>query len=75
MWVSRSGGSLCASGPRGAARSSDRGNTWEDLALPRGATLVEAHPSEPATLYTGGHHGTTVQVLVSLDGGLSWSAP
>ncbi|MFP5319168.1 MAG: WD40/YVTN/BNR-like repeat-containing protein [Acidimicrobiia bacterium] len=75
VWVSASGGSLYASGPRGAAQSADGGKSWEDLALPNGATLVEAHPSEPATLYAGVHDGRTVQVLVSRDGGVSWSAP
>ena len=75
LWVSRSGGSLYASGPRGAARSANGGETWEDLALPKGATLVEAHPSEAATLYAGVHEGTTVQVLVSRDGGMRWSPP
>lgn len=75
LWVSQSGGSLYASGPRVAARSSDGGNTWEELALPEGATLVEAHPSEPTTLYAGVHNGTTVQVLVSRDGGMRWSPP
>lgn len=75
LWVSASAGSLYASGPRGAARSADGGKTWQDLALPKGATLVEAHPSEPATLYAGVHDGTTVQVLVSHDGGMGWSPP
>lgn len=75
LWVSASGRNLYASGSRGAARSSDGGKTWEDLALPEGATLVEAHPSESATLYAGVHDGTTVRVLVSRDGGMGWSPP
>lgn len=73
FWVSASGESLYASGPRGAARSSDGGKPWEDVALPEGATLVEAHPSEAATQYAGVHDATTVQVLVSRDRGMSWS--
>ena len=43
--------------------------------LPKGATLVETHPSEPASLYAGVHDGTTVQVVVSRGGGKGWSPP
>ncbi|MGI9022561.1 MAG: WD40/YVTN/BNR-like repeat-containing protein [Acidimicrobiales bacterium] len=75
VWVSRNGGSLYASGPRGAARSTDGGATWENLTLPEGATLVEAHPSDPGILYTGIHDGEAVRVLVSRDSGARWSPP
>ena len=75
LWVSRSGGTLYASGPRGAARSADGGQTWENLALPEGATLVEADPFDPEVLYAGIHDGGAVDVLVSRDRGLRWSPP
>ena len=75
VWLSRSGDTVYVSGPRGAARSGDGGRTWEELALPEGASLVEADPSDPAVLYAGIHSGDRVRVMVSRDGGSSWSRP
>lgn len=74
-WVSRGGPVLYASGPRGAGRSTDGGQTWESVTLPQGATLLEADPFEPATLYTGVHDGSAVEVLVSHDSGAQWKRP
>ena len=75
LWLSWGGGTLYASGPRGASRSADGGRTWENLTLPPGATMVEADPSYPGVLYAGVHDGKAVRVLVTRDGGLRWSAP
>ena len=75
VWLSRSGNTLYASGPREAVRSADGGRTWERLALPDGASLVEVDPFDPATLYTGVANGETVRVLVSGDSGGRWGRP
>jgi len=75
LWVTRGGGTLYASGPRGASRSADGGKTWANMTLPPNATLVEADPFDPGVLYAGVHDGKAVRVLVSRDGGLRWSAP
>lgn len=75
-WVSRGGedvGTIVASGPAGASLSTDGGDTWRLLDLPDGVTLVEAVPGTGDLLYAGRHDGSNVQVLVSRDGGESWS--
>ena len=74
VWVSRSRGTLYASGQR-AAKSTDGGATWTDLQLPDGASLVEADPGNPEVLYAGVHDGEAVTVWVSRDGGQRWTRP
>jgi hypothetical protein len=65
---------LVASGPAGAARSDDGGRTWHRLELPDGASLVEV-AADGSVLYAGRHNGTRVDVLISRDGGQSWTQP
>ena len=75
-WVSRGGeelSTIVASGPAGASLSTDGGETWRLLGVPDGATLVEAVPGVTDLLYAGRHDGSNVEVLVSRDGGDSWS--
>ena len=75
-WVSRGGEDLnivMASGPAGASMSTDDGDTWRLLDVPDGVTLVEAVPGTDDLLYAGRHDGSNVEVLVSRDGGDSWS--
>jgi photosystem II stability/assembly factor-like uncharacterized protein len=74
-WVSRGGEDLetvVASGPAGASMSTDGGETWRLLDVPDGVTLIEAVPGDEL-LYAGRHDGSNVLVLVSRDGGASWS--
>jgi hypothetical protein len=75
-WVSRGGEDLetiVASGPAGASMSTDGGETWQSLAVPEGVTLIEAVAGDEV-LYAGRHEGSNVSVLVSRDGGDSWSS-
>lgn len=76
-WVTRSSdkATLIASGPRGAARSTDEGRSWEPLTLPDGAVIVEATTGSDATLYAGGLIGTSARVWVSRDAGRTWGQP
>ena len=77
-WLTRGGARLdvlVASGPAGAARSTDGGRTWAPLAVPPGASLVEADPTDPKVLYAGIHEGTAVRVQLSRDGGATWTSP
>ncbi len=73
--MSRGGTALYSSGRQGAARTVDDGKSWQSLTLPRGATLVEADPTDTNILYAGVQGGDEVQVWVSRDGGLTWARP
>ncbi|MGI8684359.1 MAG: hypothetical protein ACR2MO_04595 [Acidimicrobiales bacterium] len=75
LWVSRAGTNLYVSGPEGAGRSADGGKTWQKFVLPKGASLVEADPTDLNLLYAGIHDGNAVQVMVSRDGGARWQRP
>ena len=75
-WISRGGKDdqlVVASGPAGASISTDDGRTWAPLDLPGGVTLVEAVPARSDLLYAGRHDGSAVEVVVSRDGGATWS--
>ena len=76
-WLSANGdlSVLVASGPAGAARSDDVGRTWRPLELPEGASLVEIASDDASPLYAGRHSGERVELLVSRDGGQTWTAP
>jgi hypothetical protein len=76
--VSRGGDGLAvlvASGPGGAARSRDGGQSRQSLDLPEGASLVEAVPGDADLLYAGVHNGSRVRVHVSRDGGQTRTTP
>ena len=76
-WISRGGDDLevlVASGPAGAALSDDAGRSWRPLDVPQGVSLVEAVPGDADVLYAGRHEGDRVHVLVSTDGGTTWTA-
>lgn len=75
-WISRGGEAdqlVVASGPAGASMSTDDGRTWAPLDVPDGVTLVEAVPARSDLLYAGRHDGSSVEVLVSRDGGATWT--
>ena len=74
-WVSSPDGltTIYASGAQTAQRSIDAGTTWSPVALPPGATLVEA--ARDGALYAGAHDGNTVTVWISRDGGETWARP
>ncbi|WCO68014.1 hypothetical protein PO878_04660 [Iamia majanohamensis] len=75
-WISRGGADdqvVVASGPTGASMSPDGGATWAPLDIPEGVTLVEAVPGVSDLLYAGRHDGSAVDVLVSRDGGTTWT--
>jgi photosystem II stability/assembly factor-like uncharacterized protein len=77
-WLSRGGAGLevlVASGPSGAALSRDRGETWQELDLPDGATLVEAYPGDANLLYAAIHDDGRVTVQISDDAGETWTRP
>ena len=75
-WVSSPDGlkTLYASGVQGAMRSLDSGGTWNTLALPESATMVEADPTTPSKLFAGAHVGERVRVWSSVDNGATWEA-
>lgn len=76
-WISRGGDELdvlVASGPAGAALSEDAGRSWRPLDVPQGVSLVEAVPGDAELLYAGRHEGDRVHVLVSTDGGTTWTS-
>lgn len=65
---------LVASGPAGAVRTDDDGESWERLELPDGASLVEVD-NGGSVMYAGVHRGSRVEVWTSRDGGIRWERP
>jgi photosystem II stability/assembly factor-like uncharacterized protein len=74
-WVSSPDGilTLIASGPAGAQRSTDGGQTWQTLRLPTGAQIVEFAPDRAHRLYAAGLGRTDARVWVSDDDGTTWT--
>lgn len=75
-WVSSADANLrtlIASGPLGAERSNDGGQSWQPLRLPSGAQLVELAPDRPHRLYAAGLGRTDARVWVSDDDGSTWT--
>ncbi|MFO1282162.1 MAG: hypothetical protein U1F51_06760 [Burkholderiales bacterium] len=56
-------------------RSTNRSQSWSPVALPVGARVfsLAAAPSFPGRVYAGTDAGDSSSVLVSIDGGLSWT--
>ncbi len=77
MWVSWDPNvtdRIVVSGMGGAAITDDGGRTWSVLQVPSGTAVVSLAPGDGRTLYAGVADGYSDQVLVSGDGGGSWSS-
>lgn len=66
---------IVASGGGRAVETQDSGQTWNELDLPAGASIVEVDPNDPQVLYAGVHDGEQVSVYLSRDGGGTWQTP
>ena len=71
-WVGGNGSKLIVSGPDGAARTDNNGDSWTPVALPEGASLVEASPTDPNVLFAAGLSGSNARIWVSRNGGTTW---
>ena len=74
-WVSSPDGlaTIYASGGPSAQQTADGGASWSPVALPAGATLLEA--ASDGRLYAGVHDGNAVTVWSSSDNGGTWLRP
>jgi photosystem II stability/assembly factor-like uncharacterized protein len=75
VWISRSGKTMVASSSTGRAiRSDDGGVNWRPVLLPPGAALVEL-ADDDGTMLAGVLADGRVTVVLSRDGGSTWTAP
>jgi photosystem II stability/assembly factor-like uncharacterized protein len=76
MWVTwnpQDPAHIIASGMAGGAESTDGGQSWHELRVPQGASMVEMSPENPHVLYAALFDGSSARVLRSIDGGGGWS--
>lgn len=78
MWVSWDPADtdrVVVSGVGQAALTRDGGQTWAQLPVPDGTSVVEIDAKYPDTLYAGVLEGTEAVVWISRDGGSTWTMP
>lgn len=79
LWVSSpDGGTTIYSSSDGGevSRSTDGGSTWQPIAVPAGAEIVEAAATgDGHHLYAAGRNNLNARLWVSFDGGSTWSEP
>lgn len=66
---------IVTSGVGRFVESTDGGDTWSSIEVPVGTGLVEVNPHDPQMLYAGLHEGNRVSIMVSRDGGATWTRP
>lgn len=75
MWVTWDGSDpdhIIATTQGAAAETTDGGDTWNELQIPEGASIVEFSPDDPKILYAAVLQDPNARVFVSRDGGQQW---